>query len=113
LFDTGTYLRVSPQESKRRVAPHGALGRYLHDIRLAKPWYTDPRKGFYDLGDIAALLDPDLACWETTPCPEVGPDLAYRFTNKLGSILRCYHVDRDRTFGLLYDRLARACAASA
>ena len=32
-------------------------------------------------------------------------DLAYRFRGTLGSILRCYHVDRDRTFSLLYDRL--------
>jgi hypothetical protein len=108
LFDTGTYLRVSTQESEREVAPYGALGRYLHEIRMEKPWYTDPRKGFYDLGDVAALLDPGLACWETTPCPEVGMDLTYHFTNKLGSILRCYHVDRDRTFRLLYAKLAAA-----
>jgi len=105
LFDTGTYLRCPMAESEREVAPYGALGRYLHDIRLAGEWYQSPTKGFFDLGDIAALVDPDIACWDVTACPEVDWDLSYRFTGKLGSILRCYHIDRDRTFDLLYRRL--------
>lgn len=105
LFDTGTYLRCPMEESARFVAPYGELGRYLHSYRHREEWYASPRKGFYDLGDIAALVDPDLACWDVTSCPEVGWDLAYHFTDKLGSILRCYHVDRDRTFQLLYRKL--------
>ncbi len=106
LFDTGTYLRCPMAESAERVAPYGELGRYLHTYRLTSDSFQSPRKGFYDLGDVAALVDPDLACWDVTPCPEVGWDLGYRFTDKLGAILRCYHVDRDRTFELLYRRLA-------
>ncbi len=105
LFDTGTYLYCPMEESERLVAPYGALGRYLHEYRQTSAGFMSPRKGFYDLGDIAALLDPDLACWDETPCPEVDWDLSYRFSGKMGSILRCYHVDRDRTFALLYDRL--------
>ncbi len=105
LFDTGTYLRCPMGESERHVAPYGDLGRYLHEYRFIDDWFMSPRKGFFDLGDIAALADPDLACWDMTPCPEVGWDLSYRFTGKLGSLLRCYHVDRDRTFGLLYEQL--------
>jgi len=105
LFDTGTYLRCPMAESGRQVAPHGALGAYLHEIRLAGEWYQSPTKGFFDLGDIAALVDPDLACWDATSCPEVDWDLGYRFTGSSGTILRCYHVDRDRTFSLLYEKL--------
>ena len=108
LFDTGTYLRCPMEESERMVAPYGELGRYLHEYRLTEPWFQSPKKGFFDLGDIAALVDPSLACWEETECPEVDWDLSYHFKGTLGSILRCYHVDRDRTFGLLYDRLRRA-----
>jgi hypothetical protein len=106
LFDTGTYLRCPMEESERRVKPYGELGRYLHEYRHRDPWFANPRKGFYDLGDIAALVDPTLACWEETPCPAVNWDLRYQFEGTLGTILRCYHVDRDRTFGLLYDRLS-------
>ena len=108
LFDTGTYLRCPMEESERFVAPYGELGKYLHHYRYSSAAFTDPRKGFFDLGDIAALVDPALACWEETPCPTVGWDLAYRFEGAMGSILRCYHVDRERTFALLYDRL-RSC----
>ncbi len=107
LFDTGTYLRCPMEESKRNVAPYGDLGHYLHEYRHTSPSFSSPRKGFFDLGDIAALVDPDLACWNVTECPEVDWDLSYQFKSTLGSILRCYHVDRDRTFHLLYDRLRK------
>ena len=108
LFDTGTYLRIPMAESERMARPYGDLGRYLHDYRLTSEGFQSPRKGFYDLGDIAALVDPSLACWEETPCPEVAWDLVYHFEGTMGDILRCYHVDRDRTFGLLFDRLKAA-----
>jgi len=111
LFDTGTNLRCPMEESERFVAPYGELGKYLHEYRHNSPWFMDPHKGFYDLGDIAALLDPELACWEETDCPEVDWDLDYRFKGTMGSILRCYHVDRDRAFALLYEKL-RACFGS-
>jgi len=108
LFDTGTYLRCPMEESEERVKPYGELGAYLHEYRHRHPGFADPRKGIFDLGDIAALVDPDLACWEVTECPEVDWDLDYQFKGTKGSILRCYHVDRDRTFELLYSRL-EAC----
>jgi hypothetical protein len=105
LFDTGTHLTAPMEETERRVRPHGDLGLYLHDYRLNNPHFQSPAKGFFDLGDIAALLDPAVACWEQTPCPEVDWDLSYRFTGKMGSILRCYHVDREAAFALLYRKL--------
>jgi purine nucleosidase len=105
LFDTGTYLRCPMEESARQVAPYGELGKYLHEYRHTDPGFASPRKGFFDLGDIAALVDPELACWDETACPEVDWDLSYHFTGKMGFILRCYHVDRDRTFALLYEKL--------
>ena len=108
LFDTGTYLRCPMAESERHVRPYGELGRYLHEYRHVRANFKSDRKGFFDLGDVAALVDPDLACWEETPCPEVGWDLGYQFKGTLGSIQRCYHVDRDRTFGLLYAKLREA-----
>ncbi len=105
LGDTGTYLRASLEETEREVKPYGEIGRYLHEIRYASPQFMRPKTPFVDLADIAALLDPDAGCWEVTECPEVDWDLSYRFKGTLGSILRLYHVDRDRAFGLLYSRL--------
>ena len=64
-----------------------------------------PNKGFFDLGDVAALVDPGLAEWEQTACPEVDWDLSYRFKGTMGEILRCYHIDSRGTFDLLYRKL--------
>lgn len=105
LGDTGTYLRASLEETERNVKPYGEIGEYLHDYRYTRPQFMRPQTPFVDLADVAALLDPDVGCWEVTACPEVDWDLSYRFKDSLGSILRLYHVDRDRTFRLLYDRL--------
>ena len=105
LFDTGTHLTCSMEESARFVEPYGEIGAYLHDIRRRYPAFMKPDKGIFDLGDIAALLEPDVADWETVECPTVERDLTYRFTGDLGSIVRCYDVDRDGTFELLYDKL--------
>lgn len=107
LFDTGTYLTCSMEESEKHVYPYGELGEYLHEYRKAHPMFSDPKKGFFDLGDITALLDPSIACWEEVTCPEVDWDLDYQFKGTLGSILRCYHVDRDNSFEMLYDKLKK------
>ncbi|MFN7139875.1 MAG: nucleoside hydrolase, partial [Limisphaerales bacterium] len=58
LFDTGTYLRMSAEETKRRYEPLGPLGAYLQEIRGRKPYFMTAHKGFFDLGDLAAFADP-------------------------------------------------------
>ena len=108
LFDTGTELTCPMEESERCVRPYGELGAYLHDYRRTNPWFMRADKGFYDLGDIAALLDPGIARWEEVGCPEVDPDLTYRFRGTKGTIIRCYQIDRARTFAMLYERLKAA-----
>lgn len=104
LFDTGTHL-ACPMEQSKRLMAYGELGKYLHNYRYRADWYQSPKKGFFDLGDIAALVNPDLASWEETPCPTVTQNLDYRFNGTKGTILRCYDVDRDRTFKLLFGKL--------
>lgn len=104
LFDTGTHLSCPMEFSKKFVA-FGELGRYLHEYRFESAWYQQPDKGFFDLGDIAALIDPELASWEVVDCPEVNWDLAYRHRKTKGKILRCYDIDREGTMQLLYERL--------
>jgi hypothetical protein len=107
LFDTGTYLTVSMEETKQRFTPLGPLGAYLYDIRLRKPQWQAPTKGVFDLGDIAALVDPGCVRWERTQAPAVDHDLRYDFSKKMGEIVRMYHVERDRTFDLLEEALRR------
>jgi len=104
LFDTGTHLYCPMRESEQFLSC-GALGTYLHEYRYKSPYYQKPTKGFFDLGDIAALVDPGLASWEVTDCPEVDWDLTYKFKGTKGSILRCYDINRDMTFKLLHQKL--------
>lgn len=106
LFDTGTHLSAGLlDETKEFVKPYGALGEYLYNYRLKRQYWTGVSKGYYDLGDIAALIDPDIAKWEEIECPTVTYYMDYNFFNTNGKLLRCYHIDRDKTFQLLYKKL--------
>lgn len=101
LFDTGANLTMDMEEGARRLAPGGRLGAYLHDIRNRRPAWRMPKKGIFDLGDIAALIDPNSVKWEWTAAPAVGQDLRYDFRRNFGPIVRIHQVDRDRAFDLL------------
>jgi purine nucleosidase len=107
LFDTGTYLRITMEETQRRFAPLGPLGAYLHEIRNRRPYYASPEKGFFDLGDIAVLADPSIARWETVQAPAVDHDLRYDFGSRYGEIVRIYHVETEPAFELLEEALRR------
>lgn len=105
LFDTGTYLYCPMEESEKYIKPYGELGHYLHEFRKTNDWFMKSDKGFFDLGDVAALVDRSIADWTVVSCPEIDPDLSYKFKGSKGKILRCYHIDRDKTFKMLYDKL--------
>ena len=106
LFDTGTYLYASAEETETRLAPHGPIGSYLHEIRKRWKSHLRPTKAFFDLGDIAFLVDPSLAYWEEVAAPSFSRDMLYTWDEDYGSFLRVYQIDRDGAFGLLYSRLA-------
>jgi purine nucleosidase len=107
LFDTGTHL-CCPMDESARWVKHGALGKFLHEFRFEHPQYQSATKGFYDLGDIAALADSSIATWEVVECPEVNWDLAYQFKGTKGKILRCGNIDRDKTFSMFEQSLKDA-----
>jgi inosine-uridine nucleoside N-ribohydrolase len=107
LFDTGTYLRIDPEESARRFGSLGRLGAYLQEIRHRNPGFMSPKKGFFDLGDVAGLADPSAVRWEKTSAPAVKPDLSYDFTRDNGEIVRIYHIENEPAFHLLENALRR------
>lgn len=106
IFDTGTHLNAGTlAESEEFIKPHGALGDYMYNYRLKSDYYRSATKGYFDLGDIAVLIDPSLGEWEITDCPTVTQYMDYNFYKTNGKMLRCFDIDRDRTFELLYSRL--------
>lgn len=112
LFDTGTYLRIDPEEGARRFSALGALGRYLVEIRGHGKGYLSPAKGFFDLGDTAAIADPSCVRWEKVNAPGVDHDLRYDFSRNYGEIVRIYHVETEPAFALLEQSLRGLPATS-
>ncbi|MGQ9503828.1 MAG: nucleoside hydrolase [Thermogutta sp.] len=108
LFDTGTDLTCPMEESEQRIRPYGALGAYLHEIRFRSPAWQSPKKGIFDLGDIAALIDPSLVAFEVVKAPSVQWDMLYDHNATHGQMVRIFSIDRNRTFDLLEQRLAQA-----
>ena len=106
LFDTGTHLTAGTlEESEKNIKPYGALGEYLYNYRLKSEYWSSNKKGFFDLGDIAVLIDPAIGKWEEIICPTVTTYMDYNLYKTNGKLLRCYGVDRDKAFNLLYTRL--------
>lgn len=108
LFDTGAGLTMPMEESARRVGSVGNLGKFLHDIRKPSPYARRADKGMFDLGDIAALIDPVGTCqWEVAQAPSVRPDYHYDLSRTNGPLLRIFSIDREASFRLLDQSLAR------
>jgi len=107
LFDTGTHLCASLEETARRLAPLGPLGAYLQEIRGRRKEFMTDRKGFFDLGDTAALVDPACAPWERVQAPSVRDDMTYDFSRRNGEIVRISTIGRDRAFDLLEEALRK------
>lgn len=109
LFDTGANLTMPMEESERRIGSVGALGKFIHDIRRPSPYARRADKGMFDLGDIAALIDPPGTCtWEAAQAPSVRADYGYDFTKTNGPLVRIKTIDRDASFKLLDEALRRA-----
>lgn len=108
LFDTGANLTMPMDESERRVGSAGKLGAFLHGIRKSSSYASRADKGIFDLGDIAALIDPaGTAKWEAVQAPSISLEYRYEFRKTNGPLLRIDAIDRDGSFLLLDQALAR------
>ncbi len=109
-FDTGTNLCRTMDETAERLAPLGELGRFLHEFRHRRTWYASPRKGFFDLADIAWMIRPELCREEVVDAPTMDHHLAFHHDGEHGRMRRVYEIDNDPTWELLYERLAAFAA---
>ncbi|HHH76462.1 MAG TPA: hypothetical protein ENL03_05505 [Phycisphaerae bacterium] len=109
MFDTGTYIRCPKKKSERILKPFSPLGAYLHDIRVNSPHAgcRSETKGFFDIGDIALLIDPSIAEWDVETAPLLKSDSIFDFTKPQGQVLRVYHCSREGCFDLLHKGLVR------
>lgn len=103
-FDTGTALTITMEETEKRLAPLSPLGTFLHEYRHKHPHHASPNKGFFDLGDIAWLMQPDLCKMEVTPAPQLARHCVFDQTRTFGDMLRIYEIDRDKTWELFFSK---------
>lgn len=110
-FDTGAGITLTAEESRRRYGARGPLGADLAGI--LERWLARVKKkekGIFDLGDVAALVDPSCVRAERLDAPGVSADLLYQPERKHGTFTRLFDVDRARSLELLekaLDRLAQ------
>jgi inosine-uridine nucleoside N-ribohydrolase len=105
-FDTGTALTLSMKDSEERLASLGELGRYLHDFRHRSEYFARSDKGFFDLGDIAWLIEPGLCREETIPAPKLERHCRFDSETPRGEMRRVFNIDPEPTWDLFFDRMA-------
>jgi len=106
-LDTGTNLCRSFDQTARTLAPTGELGRYLHGFRRRNPCFMRDDKGFFDLADIAWMLQPALCRDEVVPAPTMDPAMFFNHERTHGMMRRVYAIENEPTWALLCDRLRR------
>lgn len=104
-FDTGTKLTMPYEDTKTRLAPLGSTGKFLHEFRDRKAWFATSTKGFFDMGDIAWLMDPSLCQMDVVPAPQLERHLQFKPSPKQGQMLRVSKIDVPRTWELFYRSL--------
>ncbi len=111
-FNTGTNLCASMEETERRLLPLGAMGRFLHEYRHRDPIYQLKEKGFFDLGDIAWLVQPDLCTYGAHAVPKLHRWLGLDFESSEREMLLVESIRAEATWNLFYRELAKWLANS-
>ena len=105
-FDTGTDLCMSFKDSKKRIAPLGKLGDYLHNFRLIHDYFMLSDKGFFDLADVAWMIDESLCESEIVKAPSMTQFMYFDHVKSNGNMLRVYGNKKDETWDLFIKRLS-------
>jgi len=104
-FDTGTQLTCPMQDTEKRLLPLGGLPAFLHEYRYRNPKYQDKNKGFFDLGDIAWIIQPGVCRAEVVDVPHMDWKMAFSHQGDLGQMLRVYEADPVPIWKLFFDRI--------
>ena len=105
-FDTGTSLTCTMETTAARLAPTGALGAYLHAYRDRNNYFRNPQKGFFDVADIAWMIDRTLCTEEVVPAPALLMNMHFDHKRPNGEIVHVTNICAEPTWELFFDRLA-------
>jgi purine nucleosidase len=106
-FDTGTNLRISFEETEKYVASTGTLGKFIHEFRKKYPNWMTSQKGFFDLGDIAFLIKPELCTFEIVNAPTMNQNMYFDQSKTNGKMMRVYDIKNEETWQLLFEKMKK------
>lgn len=104
-FDTGTQLTCSMDVTGERLLPLGGLPAFLHEYRYRNPKFQTETKGFFDLGDIAWMMRPEVCKTEIVDVPHMDWKMVFSHKGDLGQMLRVYEVEREPVWELFFDKM--------
>lgn len=104
-FDTGSNLKCSFEDTEKHLSTSGPLGKYIHEYRNNHPQWLTLDKGFFDLGDVAWMIQPDLCTMEIVPAPAMSQHMYFDHSKANGSMLRVFNINNEGTWRLLFDRM--------
>jgi purine nucleosidase len=106
-FDTGTNLRISFDETEKHVASTGNLGRFIHDYRKKNSNWMSTEKGFFDLGDIAFLIKPELCSFEVVYAPSMKQNMFFDQSKSNGKMMRVFEIKNGETWQLMFEKMEK------
>jgi inosine-uridine nucleoside N-ribohydrolase len=106
-FDTGTHLCADYKITEKCLAPAGELGKFIHNYRNRDPYFRSLDKGFFDMGDIAWMIEPEICKSELVRAPSMDEYMFFDHSRPNGKMLRIFDIDNDQTWNMLFQRMAK------
>lgn len=103
-FDTGQQL-TCPMADTMQLLALGGLPAFLHEFRMRRPGFQSDDKGFFDLGDIAWLMEPDVCTSEVVNVPHMDAMMRFQHRHDLGQMLRVHSAQREPVWELFFERM--------
>jgi hypothetical protein len=106
-FDTGQQLTCPMSVTAEKLLPLEGLPAFLHEFRLCNPYFQRADKGFFDLGDVAWMIQP--ACCRNTvvDVPYMDWKMAFQHKGDLGQMLRVSEISAPPVWALFFARMQR------
>ena len=104
-FDTGQQLTCPMQTTEAKLKPLGGLPAFLHEFRFQRPNFQRNDKGFFDLADIAWMIQPDCCQTEIVNVPHMDWKMAFKLQGDLGQMLRVSEVEAPPVWELFFRKM--------
>ena len=104
-FDTGQQLTCPMHVTAEKLLPLGGLPAFLHEFRFRNPYFQRDDKGFFDLGDIAWMIQPEFCQNAVVNIPSMDWKMAFHYKSDLGKMLRVSEISAPPIWELFFARM--------